>query len=358
MLSLVILSFGCKRSQETTEVSTTGLNSIKSSTLEVRSPQTFQNLTIFMISGESEIQGKQYITLSEGMKTKEVVVRETGTVRELRIDKNSDQYVFIHSGDIVKGGKQDRTIAHDIIIPPMSKNNVLESFCVEQGRWQQREDEEVSEFSENTRMLSSRDLKLASRYDKSQGKVWQKVDEITSKLSRNISEKNGYVVEVADSTSATSLQLALENKELEKEKGVIYGAFKDLVNTPNAIGFAYAINCEIYAVELYNSPHLFKAVWEKVLESVVVEAIGEEVKDDMVSITAKDVLDFIKTTKEVDKQIVKKLNKATRLRIEENKNGNVVFETEDLTKKQWVHLSYMKIDSTLGKRELGFSERQ
>jgi hypothetical protein len=319
--------------------------------LNIHEPKTVGNLTLFIISGDEGIVGEKYLPLTKAMEQKEVVVKETGNVNELKIDNNGNSYVFIHSGDIVKGGKQDRTIAQDIIIPPKTKNIALESFCVESGRWEQREAEEVSEFAENTKMLASKDLKLASRYEKNQGKVWQKVSEITNKLNENLSSKKGYVVDVANDTSETSLQLALENKTLGKEKEKMYNAFKDLANTPNALGFAYAINGELYAVELYNNEHLFDEVWEKVLEAVVIEAIGEEDTESDTVPTTKDVADYINIVKKSDKQTSKRLNEITEFRITENKSGHLVFDTKDLTKKLWVHKSYMKRDTSIVKKE-------
>ncbi|MBW1297341.1 ARPP-1 family domain-containing protein [Aquimarina litoralis] len=110
-----------------------------------------ENLTLFMITGNEKISGDIYKTLSEAMEKKEVTVKETGNVNQLLLDNNSDDYVFIHSGDIVKGGKQDRTISYDVIIPPKAKNVALQSFCVEQGRWRQRGNETLSSFASNSK---------------------------------------------------------------------------------------------------------------------------------------------------------------------------------------------------------------
>ena len=41
--------------------------------------------------------------------------------------------MFIQSGDIVKGGKQDRILSVSIMIPPLSGRILIEAFCVESG---------------------------------------------------------------------------------------------------------------------------------------------------------------------------------------------------------------------------------
>ncbi|MBW8244826.1 hypothetical protein K1F50_18605 [Muricauda oceani] len=321
--------------------------------ITINDPHTVENLRLFILTGRENILGKPYKVLSEAMSQKQVDVKETGSVNQLTIDNNGDDHVFIHSGDILKGGKQDRTIAYDVIIPPRAQNIPLESFCVEQGRWEQRADEEVVAFSSNSKMLSSKDLKLAAKHDKNQGRVWSKVSEQKTHLNEKLSVKNGYAINVADEVSETSLQLALENEELSKAKEAYHDALKDLIDTPDALGYAYAINGEIHGVEIYNNTRLFKDLWDKILESVVVEAIGKEGEESSTPKTKKDVLDFMKAGKSNDKKTVKKLNRLTNFETLENKAGHLVFTTTDLEWKKWVHKSFMEVDTTTYDRKMG-----
>lgn len=317
--------------------------------INIEAASTVQNLTLFILTGEEKVKGQNYKTLSKAMEAKEVVVNETGQVNELSIDNNSDHYIFIHSGDIVKGGKQDRTISYDVIVPPNAKNVSLESFCVEQGRWQQREEEEVASFGSNTKMLSSRDLKLAAKHNKNQSEVWSKVSEQKKDLSKNISEKTGNQVDVSATESNTSLQLALESKDLEKIKKEFYTELEDLINTPKAIGYAYAINGEMYGVEIYNNQQLFKDLWDKILESVIVEAISKQGEEPIGISTSEDVVAFMSAVKKDEKGSLKEVNKSTNFSTVENTEGNIVFTTEDTDKKEWVHRSYMKSDGANSK---------
>ncbi|WP_394748053.1 ARPP-1 family domain-containing protein [Spongiimicrobium salis] len=318
----------------------------------IHEPIQVQNLSLFMLSGETAIPGKIYTTLSRAMQEKTVTVHETGSVNELSIDNTSDDYIFIHSGDIVKGGKQDRTIAYDVIVPPRAKNVGLASFCVEQGRWQQRANETVTSFGSNTKMVSSRDLKLAARYDKDQAKVWRKVAEQKSHLNKKLSEKNGYTVNVADSTSNTSLQLALENKSLKQEKKAFYEALAHAIQIPNAIGYAYAINGEIYGVERYNNTALFEALWEKLLESIIVEAISTTEDSGFIQPTSKMIKTYMEAVNKDAQQSMKKINATTTFKtISNTKEGNLLFITEDTAKKEWIHRSFMKGDTRTAQKK-------
>jgi hypothetical protein len=80
------------------------------------------------------------------MAAKTVKVHETDDVNELAIENVGSEPVFVQSGDIVKGGKQDRCIATDFTLQPKSGKLKIAAFCVEHGRWQQRGSESAALF--------------------------------------------------------------------------------------------------------------------------------------------------------------------------------------------------------------------
>ncbi len=301
----------------------------------------YKNLQIIPIIGKATTGNHKYMILSEVIKNKDVVVEETGNVNQLSISNNTDDYIFILAGDIVKGGRQDRTIGNDIIIPPHTKDVPLESFCVESGRWQQRESEEVNEFSENTKMLASRDLKLASRYEKNQSKVWQEVSEKQDKLNKSLGEMNGEEVDVRSDKSGTSLQLTLESEELA-DATVDYKNNLKLGDLPdNTIGFAYAINGQLYGIDIYHNSDLFTKLKPKLFESVIAEAISEYEKDSsFVSADNELVNEVMNKVSSVEVK-ESEVNEYTMERMSEADDG-VMFETIDRSKGQkWVRKNYI-----------------
>ncbi|MDW3646984.1 MAG: DUF6569 family protein [Bacteroidia bacterium] len=306
---------------------------------------TSDNLQIFLILGEEEGKLPEYLSLGEAMKNNQVEVKETGQVNELSITNKSDKHIFIHSGDIVKGGKQDRTLAYDLIVPPHVKDMPLASFCVEQGRWRKRGNESTDNFSENKRMLSSRELRLAAKYEKNQSSVWQSVAYQKEELSKKISEKKGEIVEVADGLSSSSLELALDNKELDSLRKEQKALYKDLLKKhPKALGYAYAINGEIYGIDIYNSHILFSQLWDKLLESVIVEAISKiDTSLAFTAIKKEEVDAFISATHTSELKTEKKqINPSTQFETTENEYRYILFSTEDKKQKNWVHRNYMR----------------
>ncbi len=240
-------------------------------------PFTHRNIEIFLVHGDTQLEDRHHATLSEALEKGFVVVKETGNVQELTIaNRSKDAIVFLNSGDIVKGGRQDRTVREDLILPPQSGNVGLATFCVEHGRWTGRGTESPAAFSANTKTLSSRKEKLAARYGLNQSDVWSGVAEQQTKLNENVSRLAGKSVETRSAASASSLQLTLENKELEQVKREYQEKFDHILDgKTDVIGFVYAINGEINTAEVYNNKSLFRALWPKLLDAAITEAITE-----------------------------------------------------------------------------------
>jgi hypothetical protein len=129
----------------------------------ISAAKTHQNLTIFLIHGEDTSSNKDLITLQEAMEMGVFKVYETEDVEELIVENISPKYdVFIQSGDIVKGGKQDRVLAISIIVPRNSGKVSIEAFCVESDRWDDRGNGSSKEFSSSEERIVSRELKIAA----------------------------------------------------------------------------------------------------------------------------------------------------------------------------------------------------
>jgi hypothetical protein len=99
-------------------------------------------------------EGAAFLTLDEGLRSGEVEVTEAGNARGLVRPRGGRQPVYqgdqvntlvlinhsrkplvLLAGEIVAGGKQDRIVASDRIVPSDSDPVDLSVFCVEHGRW-------------------------------------------------------------------------------------------------------------------------------------------------------------------------------------------------------------------------------
>lgn len=252
---------------------------------KISAPVTHKNLTIYLIHGADASSNKDLITLEEALKMKIFKVYETEDVNELIVENISPKYdVFIQSGDIVKGGKQDRVLAISVIIPRNSGKVSIEAFCVESGRWSGRGNESRKEFSSSEERVVSKELKIATNGTGSgsgtgdgsgsgrgsQTDVWKEVANAQQNISANVT------VDVrAGNSSASSLQLSLENKKLKKDQAEFAKNFDDITKgKSDVIGYAFAINGKINSADIYVSNHLFAKLWPKMLKAAIVEAIS------------------------------------------------------------------------------------
>src|SRR5580698_7703923 len=129
----------------------------------VLAPIESGNLLLFPVVKNSGKSGAgssttPFLTLDEGIKSGQVEVTEAGRaqglvrprggpvvsdgnrfrgdqVNTLVLVNHSNQPLLLLAGEIVTGGKQDRVIAKDRIVPVGSDPIDLSVFCIEPGRW-------------------------------------------------------------------------------------------------------------------------------------------------------------------------------------------------------------------------------
>ncbi len=127
---------------------------------KISGPHTHENLSIYFIHGKSA-DGQVPLTLEEALAKGLVEVRETDTVSQLIVENKGKEEVFVHAGDIVKGGKQDRVVTASFVLPGHSKPTDVPVYCVEAGRWAPRGQEDSRKFSVAAEMLPTKEAKLA-----------------------------------------------------------------------------------------------------------------------------------------------------------------------------------------------------
>ena len=248
-------------------------------------PYTYKNLTVYLIHGDDVRKGATPLTLEEAMERKLVVVHETSDVNELAIENVSPTVlvkgggstvgigaydVYVQAGDIVKGGKQDRVLAVDLIVPARSGRMPIDSFCVEHGRWTPRGNESSTRFESSNEYVASKDMKIAAKHSKSQGQVWNEVEKSQDKLSAATNSNT------ASSHSRSSLPLTIENPRVREDSAEYVKALSDITHSKaDVIGFLFAINGEINSADTYGSSGLFLKLWPKLLKAPAIEAVAE-----------------------------------------------------------------------------------
>jgi len=261
--------------------------------VRISGPIVHDNLAVYLVHGPGTGAAVP-LTLQEALANGTVKVRETGSVNELTVQNTGSQEVFVQAGDIVKGGRQDRVLSVDLLLPPQSGEVSIAAFCVEHGRWTARGNEDAGQFSSAASAMPSHEAKVAMRNfiaapaappaqlgreplayaagagtGRSQQEIWSTVSKTQDRLSRSVGAP------VAAPASPSSLQLSLESQKLKEAQATYIKALQSAGETDaDIVGYVFAVNGKIDSGDVYASNALFRKMWSKLLAADVTEAIG------------------------------------------------------------------------------------
>jgi hypothetical protein len=299
-------------------------------------PYTFNNLSIFLVHGPDESGNRVYTPLQDAMKREVVIVHETSDVNELMIENVSpSEDVFVQAGDIVKGGKQDRVLAVDLILPASSGKIPISAFCVEHSRWQPRRYESGDQFT-LTEMSAGFSLRRAIKGAVSQVGVWDEVEKSQQKMSTNLSS------DVRSDQSPTSLPLALESDAVQESAAPYVNELSRYGTSANdVLGVIFTINNELIGGDVYSSNLMFKRTWPRLLNSAAIEALAElGITTDAAAVPIETAASFVVNSAR-GAETLDTVTPRTQVVKREIENG-LFFETRDMDYDgAWIHRSYL-----------------
>jgi len=228
---------------------------------------TFKNLRLIPIRMKEnfkETVGNMgyYLSLHQAMVNNKISISESGTGGSVNtlIGRNlSTDTLFIMSGEILQGGKQDRVVARDMLIPPGEGRVKIPVFCVEQGRWKYKGENNDQNFSEYYGMANEH-LRDIIDHKKGQQDVWGEVSK---------SNKRDGVKSSSDAYTDHANNRAFRRAEQE------YVDFFSLLfeNDPTVIGVMSITGNRVEGVDLFINNPLFLQEYQKLLYSYIDEAV-------------------------------------------------------------------------------------
>jgi hypothetical protein len=252
------------------------------------------------------------LTLDEGLRSGAVVVTEAGSlqglvrpgthyrpaggggeVNRLVLVNNSSRPLLLLAGEVVTGGKQDRVIGVDRIVPPKSDPIDLSVFCVEPGRWV-ASSEHFASMDSAMAQPSVRSPAMATR---DQQQVWDRV----ASANAGIAAATPQGGPIAGRT--TSYAKVLQNPEVEKTIASIatnYDGLLPELRKVGAKGVVVAVNGRITWADVFASTDLLEKYWQKLIRSYAAESLtnlGVGGQADQKS--AQTFLDQLQGTREV-----------------------------------------------------------
>lgn len=271
---------------------------------KVLAPIRHGNLTVFPVVSASSHETSGFLTLDEGLRSGEVVVTESGgiqpmirrrptgitpvyppggaQVNQLVLVNNSKKPLLLLAGEVVTGGKQDRVIGKDRLIPAESDPIDLGVFCVEPGRWVGTS----NKFTGNggiAAAIVAPSVRSKAMADKDQAKVWAEVGKTKSAMVAAMPP--AAASQTVEVEATTSYARVMDNKEVLKQVDEVAvpiensyrGLMKELRDR-NAVGVVVAVNGEIIWADVFASTQLLQKYWPKLVRSYAAEALVTHTK--------------------------------------------------------------------------------
>jgi hypothetical protein len=201
------------------------------------------------------------LSLSQAIKQGLATVTERGTastenVHWLRINNNSNKSLFVSSGEIIGGGRQDRMIARDTILAPSLKDQYVPVMCVEEGRWSEKEKKFAYENFANPY------LRKVLNQTKNQVLIWNEID---SQLGQLENKKNKTLAYVSHSLDKKTMAMSDDYMQYFQQK------FKQ--GDSSIVGFVCVSGNRVIGCDIFAWPDLFYNQLEPLLRGYIDGAV-------------------------------------------------------------------------------------
>ncbi len=272
---------------------------------EILPPVRYENLSVFPVVAQQEFDTADFLTLDEGLESGEVVVSERGgaiirqgrpvsaqgraTVNTLVLVNRSKRPLLLLAGEVVSGGKQDRIIGKDRIVPAGAEPLPLDVFCVEHGRWSAGDEFKAAN------LIVHPSVREQAAVAKEQRQVWDAVRRgSTSEQTREYeasaragvaapaeaprmrADTVGQVVsrEAQSESYARVYKSRTVTASVDSFAAEVERRFAEATRGRRVVGVVVAYGGEAAWSDLFASHRLFQSYWRKLLRSYVVEAVA------------------------------------------------------------------------------------
>jgi hypothetical protein len=225
------------------------------------------------LEGAGEPGAPPALTLEEAQRAGDLTISERGreTVPELVVDNRGKSFVLLLAGEILLGGKQNRVLREDLLLPPLSGPRTAGVYCVEQGRWSgdRRDFEGKQSFAQPG--LRGKVMEGAD-----QRRVWQEV-------ARSVAA-------AAPAPSPTaSYHHVYEQPDVQRHLAQVEERLAGSRVAASALGAAAFVNGQLSGVDLFGRADLFARHWPKLLRAYAVDAyrLGKGAEPDQAALRAE-----------------------------------------------------------------------
>src|ERR1700737_505603 len=289
-------------------------------------PVTYENIAIFPVVSGSSQDTSSFLTLEEGLASGEVIVSERGaagmvrnrgvvrptatpqydsaaSVNQLVLINRSKRPVLLLAGELVSGGKQDRIIGKDRIVPAGAEPLPLDVFCVEHGRWMGSS----SQFTA-AKTIVHPSVREQAAVDQKQTEVWAAVAGGSTATARSSLPSSAPAPRISSDALADAISSEAPTQSYRKiyESSRVGGSVDSFVEQvqrrfaratsglkgERVVGVVVAYGGEVAWSDIFASGDLFHQYWSKLLRGYAVEALARPTLRETAS--AEDAREFLR----------------------------------------------------------------
>lgn len=238
-------------------------------------PIVYKNVTVIpVVTTEKVDQDKDYASLEEAKKNNWIeIIERPGNeeVDTLKVRNLGPKPILLLAGQLLLGGKQDRIVGKDTIVP-VGESIDVPVYCVEPGRW----DGSSPKFEYQNQVVPKK-VKDAAMYGEQQ-EVWDRVGEYNTKAG------------ASSGRSTVASGLSSENIQKLVDEGIA-NVTPALQKIDGCVGVIYAVNGKVETLEIFGAPRLWTASMEGILRGMFASAAVDN--DDKRPLDIKDAKSFL-----------------------------------------------------------------
>ena len=222
--------------------------------LSVRPGYQYGGLMVFLLESSEAAHRMDYLSIEEALRKRVLTVCEKASaeVPVLIVENTGRESILMLGGELLLGGRQNRTLKEDVLLPGRSGPVEVPVLCVEKGRWTARE----KGFTSKSSMAAVR-VRGAAQGGLPQAEIWEEVEEYQKRL--RVKSASG------------DLQAIQDSAEVRQELARYRKAFAKHCWRPQAVGMVVARHGRIAGADVFCNPALFRTHRDRLLESYAID---------------------------------------------------------------------------------------
>ncbi len=210
------------------------------------------------------------------------------TVNTLQVINTSQDTIYLMQGEIVVGGKQDRMLAQDLLVPPGATMDIG-AFCVEQGRWSENG---TGQQFQRTAGVVSQDVRKAAAVDREQSGVWEKVRENLQDAGAR--SNTGSYMGMVNDTVHTAERMAYRNKLIGLPAA-----------RPGMVGVIAVSGNKVIGCDVFANTNMFNEAYPQLIDAYIAEALNSGAP---VTMTDAELMAYFESLFADEEQLEEKTN--------------------------------------------------